>query len=177
MFSLRSTLYFHVDLEICCPLFRLSIHFFPKGFHNLFDLQMQEYTMFSCRYTNILAGLGNMLASRTNMSSALAKTWQVPSPSPPFFFDLTHAGIDDLVDTVKKYVNRHPAMRSVGQNPKKKKYKKRRFNQRVPSVLTLTMAPTGACRVILSASHPGMWEVNDRWSYGFPTCMGGILGG
>ena len=21
---------------------------------------------------------------------------------------------------------------------------------------------------------PGMWEVNDRWPYGFPTCTGGI---
>ena len=39
----------------------------------------------------------------------------------------------------------------------------------------MTMAPTGAGRVISSARHPGMWEVNDRWSYGFPTCMGGIL--
>ena len=63
-----------------------------------------------------------------------------------------------------------------GPKPGKHKYiKKRRINLRVPSVLTMTMAPTSAGRVISSARCPGMWEVNDRWSYGFPTCMGGIL--
>ena len=44
----------------------------------------------------------------------------------------------------------------------RKNNKKRRFNQRVPSVLTMTMTPTGAGRGISSRRHPGMWEANDR---------------
>ena len=39
----------------------------------------------------------------------------------------------------------------------------------------MTMTPTGAGCIISSVRRPGMWEVNDRWLYGFPTCMGGIL--
>ena len=59
----------------------------------------------------------------------------------------------------------------------RKKETKRRFNYGLPSVLTMTMVPPGTGCVILSASCPGMWEINDHWSYGFPRCMGGTLGG
>ena len=39
----------------------------------------------------------------------------------------------------------------------------------------MTMEPTGAGRGIPSARRPGMWEVNNRWLYDFPACMGNIL--
>ena len=38
----------------------------------------------------------------------------------------------------------------------------------------MTMAPTRAGRGISSARRASMWEVNNRWLYGFPTCMDGI---
>ena len=80
-------------------------------------------------------------------------------------------------DVPTSAVNSYPAIRSVGQNPKNKKIKKPvdLTSAYLTSVLTMTMAPTGAGRGISSARRPGMWKVNDRWPYGFPTCMGGIL--
>ena len=38
-------------------------------------------------------------------------------------------------------------------------------------------ASTRARRGISILCRPCIWEVNDRWSYGFPACMGGILHG
>ena len=71
-------------------------------------------------------------------------------------------------------LNSYYLIRSVGQNPKEKN-KNRRFNQRVPSVLTITMAPAYAGHDSSSTHHPYIREVNDHWSDGFPTGMNGII--
>ena len=66
---------------------------------------------------------------------------------------------------------------SLGPKPRKRKKKTVELTSLYLAFFNVTLAPTRARHGISRLRRPYIWEVNERWSCGFPTCMSGILHG